>query len=100
MSTTKRTTIYLDPVLHKALRLKSAETMRSVSDLVNEAVRDELAEDADDLAAFEGREEDDLVSFEDFIKELKRVGTIQDPLPQVCCQGPSVEFQGPKFSES
>jgi hypothetical protein len=76
MGASKRATIYLDPVLHKALRLKSAETMRSVSDLVNEAVRDELAEDADDLAAFENRKDEDLVSFEDFVKELKRVGTI------------------------
>lgn len=77
MSTaSKRATIYLDPVLHKALRLKSAETARSVSDLVNEAVREELADDADDLAVFAARKDEDLVSFEDFVKELKRVGTI------------------------
>ena len=76
MSTSKRATIYLDPVLHKALRLKSAETARSVSDLVNEAVRDELAEDADDLAMFETRKSGKLISFEDFVKELKRLGTI------------------------
>ena len=76
MSTSKRATVYLDPVLHKALRLKSAETARSVSDLVNEAVRDELAEDADDLAIFESRKGETLVSFEEFVKELKRVGTI------------------------
>ena len=76
MSTSKRATIYLDPVLHKALRLKSAETARSVSDLVNEAVRDELAEDADDLAVFETRKSEKLVSFEDFVKELKQLGTI------------------------
>ena len=54
MSTlTKRATVYLDPVLHKALRLQSVETSLSVSALVNDAVRDELAEDASDLAAFE-----------------------------------------------
>jgi hypothetical protein len=51
----KRATIYLDPVVHKALKLKAVETSRSVSDLVNEAVRQALAEDAEDLAAFEGR---------------------------------------------
>ena len=76
MGTSKRVTVYLDPELHKALRLKSAETARTVSDLVNEAVRDELAEDADDLAVFDARKNEDLVSFEDFVKELKRVGKI------------------------
>jgi hypothetical protein len=76
MGTSKRATVYLDPELHKALRLKAAETARTVSDLVNEAIRDELAEDADDLAVFEARKDEDLVSFEDFVKELKRVGKI------------------------
>jgi len=49
----KRTTIYLDPDLHKTLRLKSIETSRSVSDMVNDAIRESLAEDAEDLASFE-----------------------------------------------
>ena len=52
---TKRATIYFDPDLHKALRLKAVETARSVSDLVNEAVKEALAEDAEDLAAFDAR---------------------------------------------
>ena len=77
MSTlTKRATVYLDPVLHKALRLKSVETSRSVSDLINDAVRDELAEDADDLATFEARKCEPTVAFEDFVKDLKRRGKI------------------------
>ena len=77
MSTlTKRATVYLDPVLHKALRLQSVETSRSVSQLVNDAVRDELAEDASDLAAFEERSNEPTVEFEDFVKGLKRDGTI------------------------
>ena len=77
MSTlTKRATVYLDPVLHKALRLKSVETSRSVSDLINDAVRDELAEDADDLATFEARRNEPTVPFEDFVKDLKRNGKI------------------------
>ena len=73
---TKRATIYLEPSLHKALRLKSIETSRSVSDLINDAVRDELAEDADDLATFEARKETPSLDFEGFVKELKRNGTI------------------------
>lgn len=77
MSTlTKRATIYLDPVLHKALRLKSVETSQSMSALVNDAVRDELAGDADDLAVFEAREKEPTLDFEDFVQELKRNGTI------------------------
>ena len=73
---TKRATVYLDPALHKALRLKSVETSRSLSDLVNAALRDELAADADDLAAFEARQDEPTVSFEDFLKELKRNGKL------------------------
>ena len=77
MSTlTKRATIYLDPVLHKALRLQSIETSRSVSELVNDAVRDELAEDARDLVLFDERANEPTVDFEDFVKGLKRDGTI------------------------
>jgi len=77
MSTlTKRATVYLDPVLHKALRLQSVETSRSVSDLVNDAVRDELSEDARDLAAFDERANEPTMDFEDFVKGLKRDGTI------------------------
>ena len=77
MSTlTKRATVYLDPVLHKALRLQSVETSRSVSELINDAVRDELAEDARDLAMFDERAKEPTVDFEDFVKGLKRDGTI------------------------
>jgi post-segregation antitoxin (ccd killing protein) len=46
---TKRATVYLDPELHKALRLKSVETSRSMSELINEAIREELGEDAEEL---------------------------------------------------
>ena len=72
----KRTTIYLDPALHKALRLKSAETSRSVSDVVNDAVRHAFAEDAEDLAAFEQRAHEPAISFEALLKDLKRHGKI------------------------
>ena len=72
MSTlSKRATIYLDPALHKALRLKSAETSRSVSDVVNDAVRHALAEDAEDLAAFEQRAHDPLISFKGLLQLVK-----------------------------
>jgi predicted transcriptional regulator len=73
---TKRATIYLDPELHKALRLKAVETSRSVSELVNDAVREALAEDADDIAAFEERAGEPLIAYEDVVKRLRRDGRI------------------------
>ncbi len=73
---TKRATIYLDPALHRALQLKSIETSRSISEVVNDAVKLALAEDADDLAAFEDRAHAPLLSFEDTLKELKLNGKI------------------------
>ena len=73
---TRRTTIYLDAELHRALRLKSASTSRPVSELVNDAVREALTEDAEDLAAFEVRDRDSLVSYEEMLKRLKKDGSI------------------------
>jgi histone H3/H4 len=73
---TKRATVYFDPTIHRALRLKSAETSRSVSDIVNDAVREALSEDAEDLAAFGERAAEPLVSYEDMVKRLKADGRI------------------------
>jgi hypothetical protein len=72
----KRTTIYFEPAIHRALRIKSAELDRSVSDLVNEAVKLILAEDAEDLAAFDERALEPNLPFEDVVRDLKRRGKI------------------------
>ena len=72
----KRATVYLDSALHKALRLRAAETERSISDVVNEAVRTLLAEDTDDLAALRKREDEPTVSFESFVQDLRAQGAI------------------------
>jgi len=72
----KRATIYLDPMIHKALKLKAVETSRSISDLVNEAVREALAEDAEDFAAFEERANESLLSYDVMVKRLKEDGRI------------------------
>jgi len=72
----KRTTIYFDADLHMALRLKAAETDRSISELVNDAVRIALAEDAEDLEAFANRVKEPTLPFEDLVKDLKRRGKI------------------------
>lgn len=68
--------MYFDPFLHRALRLKAAETDRSISELVNDAVRAALAEDAADIEAFEMREKEPDYAFEDVVKDLKRRGKI------------------------
>lgn len=75
-SETKRVTIYFDSDLHKALRLKSVETSRSVSELVNQAVREALSEDAEDLAAFDERVGEKLISYDEMVKRLKKDGRI------------------------
>jgi hypothetical protein len=72
----KRTTVYFDPALHRALRLKAAETDQSLSDLVNAAVRETLAEDSEDLEAFEARSSEPSLSFEKVLKDLKRRGKL------------------------
>ena len=76
MGDAKRATVYFENDLHKALRLKSAETERSVSELVNEAVRAQLVEDEDDLRAFRGRAKETAIPFEDFLREMKRRGKL------------------------
>ncbi len=72
----KRTTVYFDPDLHRALKLKSFETSRSISDLVNSAVKEALAEDAEDLSAFDERADEALISYEEMVKRLKKDGRI------------------------
>ena len=71
-----RATVYLDPELHKALRLKAVETTQSISRLVNDAIKESLSEDAEDMAAFEERAKEPLISYEAMIKRLKKDGRI------------------------
>ena len=72
----KRATVYFEPALHKAIRLKAAHTNRSVSDIVNEAVRHALREDQEDLAAFEERIAEPEMSYEALLKDLKANGKL------------------------
>jgi len=76
MSTPKRATVYFEAEVHKALRLRAAANDRSISDLVNDAVRVSLAEDAADLSAFERRRKERSVSFDSFVQGMKRRGII------------------------
>ncbi len=72
----KRATVYFDSALHRALRVKAAQTDRTLSEIVNEAVRSSLAEDADDLAAFDERFGEPDLAFEDVVQDLRRRGQI------------------------
>ncbi|MBI4540403.1 MAG: CopG family transcriptional regulator [Gemmatimonadetes bacterium] len=76
MAKVKRATVYFDPAVHRALRLKAAETDQSVSALVNAAVLQSLAEDAEDLAAFEARAKEPPLAFEAVLKDLRRRGKL------------------------
>jgi plasmid stability protein len=77
MDIAKRATVYFDPELHRALRLKAAASDRSISDMVNDAVKAALAEDAEDLTSIRDRKAEPTVSFETFVKSLKRRGRIE-----------------------
>ena len=72
----KRATIYLDPDLHRALKLKAVQMDRSISDLVSEAVRESLSEDAGDLAAFDARAAEPNLDFEEVVRDLKKRGVL------------------------
>ena len=74
--TAKRATVYFDPDIHRALRLKAASSDSSMSDLVNEAVRLSLSEDAEDLEASQRRKREPNMDFEQFVKALKRRGKL------------------------
>lgn len=73
---TTRSTIYFESTLHNALRMKAASTHRSVSELVNEAVRRSLAEDQEDLSAFEHRVAEPTMTYEALLDDLKSHGKI------------------------
>jgi hypothetical protein len=64
----KKATIYFDPELHEALKLKALETSRSISDLVNRSVREALSGDAEDINAFEERRDEALISYDQMLK--------------------------------
>jgi plasmid stability protein len=76
MATPKRATVYFEPEVHRALRLRAAASDRSISDMVNDAVKATLAEDAEDLEAFERRKSERSISFESFVRGMKRRGRL------------------------
>jgi len=75
-TTQRRTTIYLDTAIHRALKLKALEADTTVSELVNQAVKRSLSEDAEDLAAFSDRADELALSFEEALEVLRRDGKL------------------------
>jgi len=72
----KRATVYFEEDLHTALKIRAAEVSTSVSDLVNEAIKEVFAEDLDDLEAFEERKNEEAIDFESFLKQMRKNGNI------------------------
>jgi plasmid stability protein len=72
----KRSTIYFEPNLHRALRIKAASTHRSVSEIVNDALRLALREDQEDLAAFAERAAEPALTYEELLNDLKAHGKL------------------------
>lgn len=73
---TKRSTVYLDPELHHALKLQAVETSSNISEIINRAVRDALREDHEDLTTFRERATEPILSFEELLKRLNLDGKI------------------------
>jgi len=73
---TKRATVYLDARIHRAVKIKAVQTDSSISDLVNEALRLSLKEDAIDLQAIHDRAHEPSHPFEDVLRDLKRDGLL------------------------
>jgi plasmid stability protein len=74
--TLKRATVYFDPDLHRAVRLKAVNTNQSISDVVNDSLRAMLNEDEEDIAAFEETASDPLMTYEELLARLKADGKI------------------------
>jgi plasmid stability protein len=72
----KRSTVYFEPGIHQALRIKAATAQISVSEVVNEAVRIALREDQEDLNVFEERAAEPTLSYEELLKDLEANGKL------------------------
>lgn len=72
----KRATVYFDPDIHKALRMRAASSERSISDLVNDAVRQALSEDQEDLTSFSERLAEPTITYQALLDDLKAHGKL------------------------
>jgi hypothetical protein len=72
----KRSTVYFDPTIHQALRIKAASSQQSLSELVDEAVRLLMKEDQEDLQAYSNRLAEPEISYEALLNDLKKHGKL------------------------
>jgi len=73
---TKRATVYFDPEIHRVLKVKSASINKSISEIIDTAIRQELAQDQGDLNILEEHFHEPTISFEEILKEFKANGKI------------------------
>ncbi len=71
-----RTTITLNDKIYKALRIRAAESNESISALVEDAVKEQVLEDVDDLHTVQEREHESSIDLKRFVKELKADGLL------------------------
>lgn len=77
MSTlSKRSTVYFEPAIHNALKLRALTSDSSVSELIDEAVRLLMREDQEDLAAIKHRADEPEISYEELLNALEADGKI------------------------
>ncbi len=72
MSTPKRATVYFEPAVYNALRVRALATHRSMSELVNAAVRAALVQQGAELAAVDGHKKGGRATHERLVRALKR----------------------------
>jgi hypothetical protein len=73
---TKATTVYLDPKVARAIKVKAAMTARSVSQLINDALLEQLRQDQDDLSYVRKHRKDRGRPLEEFLAEMKKNGDL------------------------
>jgi len=70
------TTVYLDPRIARAAKVKAALTGRSLSDLTNEGLAQLLSRDERHLRLAKERRKGKTRPYEEFVKELRRDGLL------------------------
>lgn len=76
MSLTKRATVYFDPDIHKTLKVRAAETSSSISEIINNLLKNEFLSDQEDLKVYRERISEPTISYEKLISDLKKNGKI------------------------
>ena len=72
----KRSTVYFEPAVHQALKVRAATSHHSISEIVDEAVRLLMLEDQEDLQAFSERVNEPELTYEELLADLKKHGKI------------------------